>query len=126
MWSLPIRQPSRTAGNTPERPLDPLQGDNDSLIISTDVNPSPGLSRVNDFSLTVVADADLYEITQLAHRGPKTDITISVRIPGTTIGAGSFMKNTAILHVTTNAIRVLEPGELTPYVFSLVLILHHL
>ncbi|KAJ6513930.1 CPSF A subunit region-domain-containing protein [Mycena vitilis] len=92
MWSLPIRQPLKS-GNTLERPLDPFQAENDSLIIiSTDVNPSPGLSRI-------------------AHRGPKNDITISVRIPGTTIGAGSFFQRTAILHVTTNAIRVLEPGE---------------
>ncbi|KAJ6588439.1 CPSF A subunit region-domain-containing protein [Mycena capillaripes] len=90
MWSLPIRQPLKTAGNTLERAIDPLQAENDSLIISTDVNPSPGLSR-------------------LAHRGPKNDVTISVRIPGTTIGAGPFFQRTAILHVTTNAIRVLEP-----------------
>ncbi|KAJ7624997.1 CPSF A subunit region-domain-containing protein [Mycena polygramma] len=89
MWSLPIRQPLKS-GNTLERPLDPFQTENDSLIISTDVNPSPGLSRI-------------------AHRGPKNDMTISVRIPGTTIGAGSFFQRTAILHVTTNAIRVLEP-----------------
>ncbi|KAF7341963.1 Protein CFT1 [Mycena venus] len=73
MWSLPIRQPLKTAGSTLERPLDPLQTENDSLIISTDANPSPGLSR-------------------LAHRGPKNDITISVRIAGTTIGAGSFFR----------------------------------
>ncbi|KAJ7846330.1 CPSF A subunit region-domain-containing protein [Mycena olivaceomarginata] len=90
MWSLPIRPPPKTAGSTPERPLDSLKAENDSLIISTDVNPSPGLSR-------------------LAHRGPKNDVTISVRIPGTTIGAGAFFQHTAILHVTTNAIRVLEP-----------------
>ncbi|KAJ7248582.1 CPSF A subunit region-domain-containing protein [Mycena haematopus] len=85
MWSLPIRQPPKTTGST----LDPLEAENDTLIISTDVNPSPGLSR-------------------LAHRGHK-DVSISVRIPGTTIGAGSFFQKTAILHVTTNAIRVLEP-----------------
>ncbi|KAJ7779545.1 CPSF A subunit region-domain-containing protein [Mycena olivaceomarginata] len=90
MWSLPIRPPPKTAGSTPERPFDSLKAENDSLIISTDVNPSPGLSR-------------------LAHRGPKNDVTISVRIPGTTIGAGAFFQHTAILHVTTNAIRVLEP-----------------
>ncbi|KAJ7216585.1 CPSF A subunit region-domain-containing protein [Mycena pura] len=88
MWSLPIRPPSRT-GNGVDRAPDP-QTENDSLIISTDANPSPGLSR-------------------LAHRGPKGDITISVRIPGTTIGAGSFFQKSAILHVTTNSIRVLEP-----------------
>ena len=35
MWSLNIRRPST-----------PLNADNDSIIISTDANPSPGLSRV--------------------------------------------------------------------------------
>ncbi|KAJ7747964.1 CPSF A subunit region-domain-containing protein [Mycena maculata] len=85
MWSLPIRQPLKSAGS-----INLFQSENDSLLISTDVNPSPGLSR-------------------LAHRGPKNDITISVRIPGTTIGAGPFFQGTAILHVMTNAIRVLEP-----------------
>src|ERR1700761_5848194 len=44
MWSLPIRPPSRT-GNGVDRAPDP-QTENDSLIISTDANPSPGLSRV--------------------------------------------------------------------------------
>ncbi|KAF7366615.1 Protein CFT1 [Mycena sanguinolenta] len=89
MWSLPIRPP-KTTGSTPERPLDPPEAENDTLIISTDINPSPGLSR-------------------LATRGSKGDVSISVRIPGTTIGAGSFFQKSAILHVTTNAIRVLEP-----------------
>ncbi|KAJ7135425.1 CPSF A subunit region-domain-containing protein [Mycena crocata] len=90
MWSLPIRQPLKTAGHSLERPLDPFQTQNDSLIISTDINPSPGLSRIS-------------------HRGPKNDISISVRIQGTTIGAAPFFQGTAILQVMTNAIRVLEP-----------------
>jgi cleavage and polyadenylation specificity factor subunit 1 len=56
MWSLPIRPPPKTAGSTPERPLDSLKAENDSLIISTDVNPSPGLSRVSFFlSIRVLA-----------------------------------------------------------------------
>ncbi|KAJ7094010.1 CPSF A subunit region-domain-containing protein [Mycena belliarum] len=86
MWSLSIRQPMNTSGHS----LYPTHPENDTLIISTDINPSPGLSR-------------------LAHRGPKNDITISARTPGTTIGAGSFSQGTAILQVMTNAIRVLEP-----------------
>ncbi|KAK7042372.1 protein CFT1 [Favolaschia claudopus] len=85
MWSFSVRQIPKTGG-----PPDSSQSDNDSLVISTDANPSPGLSR-------------------LAHRGPKNDVTISVRIPGTTIGAGPFFQGTAILHVTTNSLRVLEP-----------------
>ena len=46
---------------------------------------------------------------QIATRA-KNDISIITRIPGTTIGAGPFFQRTAILHVMTNAIRVLEPG----------------
>ena len=59
MWSLSIRQPLKTPGNTLERPFDPMQAENDSLIISTDVNPSPGLSRVIFFSARVLAASDL-------------------------------------------------------------------
>ncbi|KAF8886814.1 CPSF A subunit region-domain-containing protein [Infundibulicybe gibba] len=82
MWSLPIRQPIKAGGISYERPVNPYQSDNDTLIISTDANPSPGLSR---------------------------DVSITTRIPGTTIGAAPFFQRTAILHVMTNAIRVLEP-----------------
>ncbi|KAF7292889.1 Cleavage and polyadenylation specific protein [Mycena indigotica] len=85
IWSLPIRAITKSAGDNG----DP-QSQNDTLLISTDATPTPGLSR-------------------LAHRGPKGDITISVRIPGLTIGVGSFFQRSAILHVTTNSIRVLEP-----------------
>ncbi|KAF8886806.1 CPSF A subunit region-domain-containing protein [Infundibulicybe gibba] len=89
MWSLPIRQPIKAGGISYERPVNPYQSDNDTLIISTDANPSPGLSRI-------------------AVRTAK-DVSITTRIPGTTIGAGPFFQRTAILHVMTNAIRVLEP-----------------
>ncbi|KAF9460288.1 CPSF A subunit region-domain-containing protein [Collybia nuda] len=88
MWSLPIRQPIKTNGISYERPINQME--NDSLILSTDANPSPGLSRI-------------------ASRTAKADITIITRIPGTTIGAAPFFQRTAILHVMTNAIRVLEP-----------------
>ncbi|KAF5380083.1 hypothetical protein D9615_006209 [Tricholomella constricta] len=89
MWSLPIRQPARTSGISHEHAINPHQADNDTLILSTDANPSPGLSRI-------------------AARTTKTDIAITTRIPGTTIGAAPFFQRTAILHVMTNAIRVLE------------------
>ena len=46
----------------------------------------------------------VYRIATRAKNGAIT------RIPGTTIGAGPFFQKTAILHVTTNAIRVLESG----------------
>ncbi|KAG6833062.1 hypothetical protein H0H87_011806 [Tephrocybe sp. NHM501043] len=91
MWSLPIRQPVKAGGITYEHAVDPYHAENDTLILSTDVNPSPGLSRI-------------------ATRAAKTDISITTRIQGTTIGAASFFQRTAILHVVTNAIRVLEPG----------------
>ncbi|KAG6916934.1 hypothetical protein DXG01_004621 [Tephrocybe rancida] len=90
MWSLPIRQPVKAGGITYEHAMDPYHTENDTLILSTDVNPSPGLSRI-------------------AMRAAKTDISITTRIQGTTIGAAPFFQRTAILHVVTNAIRVLEP-----------------
>jgi cleavage and polyadenylation specificity factor subunit 1 len=49
-------------------------------------------------------------IIQIAARSAKGDITITNRIFGTTIGAGPFFQGTAILHVMSNVIRVLEPG----------------
>ncbi|KAF4616622.1 hypothetical protein D9613_008890 [Agrocybe pediades] len=90
LWSLPIRQPVRAGGISYEKTVHPYQTENDTLILSTDVNPSPGLSRI-------------------ATRATKADITVTTRIPGTTIGAAPFFQRTAILHVMTNAIRILEP-----------------
>ncbi|KAH8089926.1 CPSF A subunit region-domain-containing protein [Cristinia sonorae] len=90
MWSLPVRQPVKVNGATYERPANPHHSVNDAVIISTDANPSPGLSRI-------------------ASRTLKSDISITTRIPGTTVGAASFFQGTAILHVMSNAIRVLEP-----------------
>ncbi|KAL0062576.1 mRNA cleavage and polyadenylation factor subunit [Marasmius tenuissimus] len=78
MWSLPVR------GKGLPRP------EYDTLIVSTDVNPSPGLSRIGS-------------------RTAKADINITTRIPGTTVGVSAFFQCTAILQVMTNAIRVLEP-----------------
>ncbi|KAG5641144.1 hypothetical protein DXG03_005895 [Asterophora parasitica] len=92
MWSLPIRQPARN-GMSHEHTVNNQQADNDTLILSTDANPSPGLSRI-------------------ATRTTKTDIAITTRIPGTTIGAAPFFQRTAILHVMTNAIRILDAGAL--------------
>jgi cleavage and polyadenylation specificity factor subunit 1 len=37
------------------------------------------------------------------------DVSINHRTPGLTIGAAPFFQRTAILHVMTNAIRVLHP-----------------
>ncbi|KAF8191243.1 CPSF A subunit region-domain-containing protein [Pholiota molesta] len=91
LWSLPIRQSVRASGISYEKAMNPYHTEPDTLILSTDINPSPGLSRI-------------------ATRSNRSDISITTRIPGTTIGAGPFFQRTAILHVMTNAIRVLEPG----------------
>ncbi|KAF8633074.1 hypothetical protein AX15_001523 [Amanita polypyramis BW_CC] len=88
MWSLPIRQPVRTSGGISHEK--PWQTENDTFIISTDSNPSPGVSRI-------------------AKRSTKGDVAVTTRIPDTTIGCGPFFQRTAILQVMTNAIRVLEP-----------------
>ncbi|EGO29249.1 hypothetical protein SERLADRAFT_445076 [Serpula lacrymans var. lacrymans S7.9] len=92
IWSFPVRQQVRVNGLSYERPVNSFESENDTVIISTDANPSPGVSRI-------------------ATRTSKSDIAIPTRIPGTTIGAGSFFQRTAILHVMTNAIRVLESGK---------------
>lgn len=49
---------------------------------------------------------------QFGTRTPKGDITITTRVQGVTVGASAFFQGTAILHVLSNAIRVLEPGGL--------------
>ncbi|RPD55582.1 hypothetical protein L226DRAFT_490064 [Lentinus tigrinus ALCF2SS1-7] len=93
MWSLPIRQSVKSNGGTFEKPTHPLRGEVDTLIISTDANPSPGLSRIST-------------------RSAQSDIAITTRIPGVTLGAAPFFQGTAILHVmfnVSNVIRVLEP-----------------
>lgn len=46
MWAFPIRQSVKVNGVSYDRPSNPFRSENDSLIISTDANPSPGLSRV--------------------------------------------------------------------------------
>ena len=94
--------------------MNPFQAENDTLLLSTDANPSPGFSRVRSFfSMTVSLFIRAFD--QIATRA-KNDISIITRIPGTTIGAGPFFQRTAILHVMTNAIRVLESGATSLFV----------
>ena len=105
MWSLPIRQPVKVSGGTLEKPSSLLHAENDTVIISTDANPSPGLSRI-------------------VTRSSQSDITITTRIPGVTLGAAPFFQGTAIIHVmfnVTNVIRVLEPGRFARRVVESVL-----
>ncbi|KAI0052046.1 hypothetical protein FA95DRAFT_1593031 [Auriscalpium vulgare] len=90
VWSLPVRQAVKVNGVSYDLPSNPFHSENDSVLISTDANPSPGLSRIST-------------------RSAKNDISINIRIPGTTVGAAPFFQGTAILHVLSNAIRVLDP-----------------
>lgn len=46
VWALPIRQAVKVNGSTFERPTNSLRSEVSSVIMSTDANPSPGLSRV--------------------------------------------------------------------------------
>ena len=93
--------------------MNPFQAENDTLLLSTDANPSPGFSRVR-FFVSVTVSLFIRDFDQIATRS-KNDISIITRIPGTTIGAGPFFQRTAILHVMTNAIRVLEPGAISSF-----------
>ncbi|KAI0027906.1 CPSF A subunit region-domain-containing protein [Vararia minispora EC-137] len=90
MWAFAVRQAVKVNGSAFERPADPFRAEDDSIVISTDHNPSPGLSRIST-------------------RAGAEGIAIKNRIPGMTIGAAAFFNGTAILHVLNNAIRVLEP-----------------
>lgn len=47
VWSLPVRQAVRVNGVSYQTPQNPLRSDNDTIIISTDATPSPGISRVS-------------------------------------------------------------------------------
>ncbi|KAI0264066.1 CPSF A subunit region-domain-containing protein [Russula aff. rugulosa BPL654] len=90
LWSLPVRTAVKVNGVPYDRPANPYHAENDSLVLGTDAIPSPGFSRFGT-------------------RTPKGDITITTRVQGVTVGASSFFQGTAILHVLSNAIRVLEP-----------------
>ncbi|KAH8992719.1 CPSF A subunit region-domain-containing protein [Lactarius akahatsu] len=90
VWSLPVRTAVKVNGVPYDRPANPFHAENDSLILGTDAIPSPGFSRFGT-------------------RTPKGDITITNRVQGVTVGAAPFFQGTAILHVLSNAIRVLEP-----------------
>jgi hypothetical protein len=93
--------------------MNPFQAENDTLLLSTDANPSPGFSRVCSF-FSMAVSIFIRGFDQIATRA-KNDIAIITRIPGTTIGAGPFFQRTAILHVMTNAIRVLESGATSTF-----------
>lgn len=96
-----------------DRPANPYHAENDSLILGTDAIPSPGFSRVSTSPLPSGTAIKLTtDLRQFGICNPKGDITITTRVQGVTVGASSFFQGTAILHVLSNAIRVLEPGVL--------------
>lgn len=68
------------------------------MIISTDANPSPGMSRIAIPSSNATGTNSF------------NDITILARTPGTTIGAGPFFGGTAIVQVVTGASGVTGTG----------------
>lgn len=60
---------------------------------------------------------------QIAARASKNtnDVHVINRTANLTIGAAPFMGGTAILQVTNNAVRVLEPGQLHLFFLQIVL-----
>ncbi|KAI0366045.1 hypothetical protein BV20DRAFT_1115505 [Pilatotrama ljubarskyi] len=104
MWSLPVRQPVKVSGGTFERPANPFHAENDSVIISTDANPAPGLSRVSvDLWVRECRYCDAV-LTLGYHYNHSNTWDDPRRAP--------FFPGTAILHIlfnVTNVIRVLEP-----------------
>ena len=72
MWSLPVRQPVKVNGSTFERPANPFHTEKDTLIISTDATPSPGLSRVNLAVVVTSVNADASSIDCFAQQ-PRRD-----------------------------------------------------
>jgi hypothetical protein len=75
--------------------------------------PVPGvLAREHVSSLLKHSHRPDADPGQFGTRNSKGDITITTRVQGVTVGASSFFQGTAILHVLSNAIRVLEPGTL--------------
>jgi cleavage and polyadenylation specificity factor subunit 1 len=117
IWSVPVRQSVKTNGVSYEKVAKPNEVDIDTVIISTDATPSPGLSRVSNGGDLQPDFAELLQL-QFATKTTKGDVSITNRVPGTTIGAGPFFQRTAILHVMNNAIRVLEPGRITSFRFA--------
>ncbi|CAE6441366.1 unnamed protein product [Rhizoctonia solani] len=61
----------------------------DTVIVSTDLAPSPGISRVA--------------------KAAGNEVQILARTPGLTMAAGAFFQQTCVAQITTNSIRLLEP-----------------
>lgn len=114
MWSLPVRQSKASGPAT-------AQGEQlDTLIISTDASPSPGLSRVSNLCPFTEREGRALPpqhlaLLQIAVRNTRNEISIVTRLSGLTVAAAPFFQGTAILHVMSvgnvNQIRILEPGK---------------
>ncbi|CAE6490781.1 unnamed protein product, partial [Rhizoctonia solani] len=61
----------------------------DTVVVSTDLAPSPGISRVAKAS--------------------GNEVQILARTPGLTMAAGAFFQQSCVAQITTNSIRLLEP-----------------
>ncbi|QRW23646.1 cleavage and polyadenylation specificity factor protein [Rhizoctonia solani] len=75
VWSIALRKPHAQ--------------DLEMVVVSTDLAPSPGISRVAKAS--------------------GNEVQILARTPGLTMVAGAFFQQTCVAQVTTNSIRLLEP-----------------
>ncbi|KAG8744304.1 mRNA cleavage and polyadenylation factor subunit [Ceratobasidium sp. 414] len=64
----------------------------DTVIVSTDLAPSPGISRIAKPA-----------------GGAVGEVQILARTPGLTMAAGAFFQQGCIAQITTNSIRLLEP-----------------
>ncbi|KAG8688697.1 mRNA cleavage and polyadenylation factor subunit [Ceratobasidium sp. 423] len=62
--------------------------DLDTVVVSTDLAPSPGISRIA--------------------KAAGNEVQILARTPGLTMAAGAFFQQTCVAQITTNSIRLLE------------------
>lgn len=80
----------------------------DTVVVSTDLAPSPGISRV--CFLFCCAVMHTHVCGQIAKTTAAGDVQILARTPGLTIAAGAFFQQGCIAQITTNSIRLLESG----------------
>jgi hypothetical protein len=72
LWSLPVRTAVKVNGVPYDRPANPYHAENDSLILGTDVIPSPGFSRVRMSPLSFSTAIDLTWMRgSLGHAPPR-------------------------------------------------------
>ncbi|TFK16893.1 hypothetical protein FA15DRAFT_650709 [Coprinopsis marcescibilis] len=115
LWSLPVRLGGKVGGA-----VRGVEGMWDTVVLSTDATPSPGLSRIatrvvgggaghRDGYRDLYRDSSQREREQRERESGGKDLVITTRVSGTSVGAAPFFQKTAVLVVMTNAIKVLEP-----------------